>query len=157
MTQVSMTLTFSQGQRSRSNFPYKCWWPWPKWVKNQITVHISEAISHHIYNLLSQLFVTHLGVALLCNYYRSFLRLIWALPSCIILLGTQVEDNRDRLMELIRELETTPSPPHAPQIPDPSTCLESAGWLPLSVVYSLSLLFTLFLSLSLVYSLSCSL
>ena len=44
----------------------KCQWPWPKWVKNQRTVHISEAISHHI-------------------YYHSFLWLIWALPSCLCL------------------------------------------------------------------------
>ena len=38
MTQVPMTLTEGQGQRSRSNFPKKC-------VKKQRTGHISEAIS----------------------------------------------------------------------------------------------------------------
>ena len=40
-----------------------CKKPWPKWVKNQRTDHILEAISHHI-------------------YYHRFLWLIWALPSC---------------------------------------------------------------------------
>ena len=38
MSQVQMTLTKGQGQRSSSNFP-------KKWVKNQRTGHILEAIS----------------------------------------------------------------------------------------------------------------
>ena len=94
MTQVPMTLTFSQGQifpkmgKIPKNWSYlkrlfhlqtsylvpsynpirciqwpKCRWPLPKWIKNQRTVHFSEAISHDI-------------------YYHSFLWLIWALPSC---------------------------------------------------------------------------
>ena len=46
MTQVLMTLTKDLGLWSRSKVKVK--FP-PKWVKNQRTVHISEAISHHIY------------------------------------------------------------------------------------------------------------
>ena len=42
MTQVPMTLTFGQAQKSRSNFPKK----WVKKNKNKRTGHISEAISH---------------------------------------------------------------------------------------------------------------
>ena len=38
MNRVLMTLTLGEGQRSRSNFS-------KKWVKNQRTGHISEAIS----------------------------------------------------------------------------------------------------------------
>ena len=105
MTQVPMTLTQGQGQRSRSNFFQKC-------IKNQRTGHISKAISPTDFILgtkvepnkalgqgqrsrsnFSQngLNTKQLATSLLLFhpqtssylYYHSFLWLIWALPSCL--------------------------------------------------------------------------
>ena len=57
----------------------KCRWPLPKWIKNQRTVHFSEAISHDI-------------------YYHSFLWLIWALPSCLTIITNK---NRELISLLV--------------------------------------------------------
>ena len=66
MTQVSMTLTQGQGQRSRSNFSKMDKKP-KKW---------SYLGGYFTSYLLSQLFVTHLGVALLLRYIFCLVMLI---------------------------------------------------------------------------------
>ena len=65
LTQVPMTLTKGQGQMSRSNFPQN--------GLNDKQLAISWMLFHPqtASYLLSQLFVTHLGVALLLSQFIS--------------------------------------------------------------------------------------
>ena len=68
MTQVPMTLTFGQGQRSRSNYP-----------KNGLN-NKQLAISWMLFHPQTSLYLLSI------IYYHSFLWLIWALPSCSFFL-----------------------------------------------------------------------
>ena len=68
MTQVSMTLTLGQGQRSRSIFSQNGLNT--KQLATSLMLFHPQTSSY----LLSQLFVTHLGVALLCYHYIDLLQ-----------------------------------------------------------------------------------
>ena len=81
MTQVPMTLTQGQGQRSRSNFP--------KNGLNTKQLATSWMLFHPQTSsyLLSQLFVTHLGVALLFFFFQYVKSFKGLCPYCTRLLN----------------------------------------------------------------------
>ena len=76
MTQVLMTLTLGQGQRSRSKFSQN--WLNTKQLATSLMLFHPQTSSY----LLSQLFVTHLGVALLL-FLGTIINLHYlTLPRC---------------------------------------------------------------------------